>query len=60
MQDGFTGLILVAGQEDSTDIITALIEANANPNVKDRVYTGSVVIMMFNLIILLQLYIGEW
>ena len=37
MQDGSTGLILAAGQEDSTDIITALIEAKADPNVKDRV-----------------------
>ena len=37
MQDGLTSLILAAGQEDSTDIIAALIEAKADPNIKDRV-----------------------
>ena len=29
--------MLVAGQEDSTDIVAALIEAKADPNIQDRV-----------------------
>ena len=29
--------MLVADEDDSTDIIAALIEAKADPNVKDRV-----------------------
>ena len=37
MQDGFTSLMLAASQEDSTDIIAALVEAKADPNVQDRV-----------------------
>ena len=37
MQDGFTSLMLVAAQEDSTDIVAALIEAKADPNIQDRV-----------------------
>ena len=37
MQDGLTSLMLVASQEDSTDIAAALIEAKADPNIQDRV-----------------------
>ena len=36
-QDGFTSLMLAAAQKDSTDIIAALVEAKADPNIKDRV-----------------------
>lgn len=31
--------MLAAGQEDSTDIVAALIEAKADPNIRDKVYT---------------------
>ena len=37
VQDGFTSLMLAASQKDSTDIIAALVEAKADPNVQDRV-----------------------
>ena len=37
MQDGLTSLMLVAAQEDSTDIVAALIEAKTDPNFQDRV-----------------------
>ena len=37
MQGGLTSLILAADQEDSTDIVAALIEAKADPNIQDRV-----------------------
>ena len=37
VQDGFTSLMLAASQEDSTDIIAALVKAKADPNVQDRV-----------------------
>ena len=37
MQDGTTALMLAAGQEDTADIVAALIEAKADPNVRDLV-----------------------
>ena len=37
MQDGITSLMLAAGQKDSADIVAALVDAKADPNIRDKV-----------------------
>ena len=38
MQNGVTSLMLAASQEDSTDTVAALVEAKADPNIRDKVH----------------------
>ena len=37
VQNSVSSLMLAADQEDSTDIVAALVEANADPNIRGKV-----------------------
>ena len=56
MQNGFTGLMLAATKKDSTDIIAALVEAKADPNIKDRV----LVVYSYYVVYPYIAIVGEW
>ena len=49
--------MLAAGQEDSADIVEALVEAKADPNIRDKVCLVLICILPLCIIIY---FLGTW